>query len=1355
MEKKNVNMIMKSNNGRTAQMVQCASPHLKLGLNLRPFIIDFSLRVNILDSGSLQSQSIRTGALRKRGSPSLVRLSCRESRRNWTIGLSNRIFAIRTHFNPTHPTIDAMKSKYFLSTCASSKNEFLESFLKKLEAEHISGTSNVRKLQDAVLTLLYENKHKRTKDELEALQWDIESYAKDLKEKNIFKTAPNLVMKLIGKDKQNALDYLRRQDVSNDEIALLSYMDPYTLEVILIHVLASLFNSLSEEPRVRVSTLVDPIYRYVFTHASAIKDRKIRAQQRNLSVVLNNSESVLDEKVNNSESVPDEKVSESMRARKDYRLGTALVNFLVERELIEYCEICGNKEGISPKKGGSHNRKLFVMCKFDMEELPIKLNLPMICEPVEWNVLSRSQNKLKNKQKIYMTDLHGGYLSTPVVELYNYRLLSTRNNDHFYIELNDYEKLFRMTIGSAIPFREDGKDLAYPYTLIKQFVMKKADEYDDEKITRVYIRIYLSGLKSSAAPYISDLEISNRIREFILKFNENEAVVPRDARKIGDSKRDYTKHMTALKVGSRERQPFIVADIETLLIDDVHVPYAVGFLVVRPGESISEDIPVYFSEDVPPTLFETFEDRSNKILFDFIERIAFVVKKDRSIKNVYFHNFSRFDGLILLKYFATRGEKYRINPLMRNHRLYELKVYRGKRLLFSIRDSLTLLPGSLNSLARNLCPHLGSKGSIPHDQVRLSNLMNLRYELLEYMKQDIRLLGGVMLKAQEIYFEEYKIDIVKKFTVSSLAMTIYRTHFYNPKTFPIHIPNRNEDTFIRRGDYGGHSDSYLPKGKDLKYYDVNSLYPYIMKTFPMPCGRPVWHGNLEDRDLDNLFGYFEAHIVCPPERIRPFLPYRDPKTKTIQFPTGEFVGVYFSEELKYAREIGYQVTLLSGYSFKEMNSPFEEFVKTSYDKRQAAKREGNDAMSYTYKILMNSLYGRFGISPDCSITEVCDFDRYQFLLKNTNFTSADKLSEHNYILTYLTNSGDVSDSDWSAPRIAAVQMAAAITAWARIYMHPYISRHDCYYTDTDSVVLGSPLPEDVISSTELGMFKLEYNVMGRKMAIQRIYYYLVIIFLLFWFVTLCYSFCPMIEKFLFLLFWKMGLVLVSRALSFALFKLGLSGGLVLAVAFFVRCMTTDASSGGNWMMPSGEGSGEGAVGSGSRWSDYLLSSGTPNSDTGGNSVGSSEASVNQPVPIAPEGHHPGGGEPGPLIPENPENFPFLTAQQRMVELGHRLLLSALARKWSDREWDNIIEAQIAVEESVEAALVGDGYPRDAIFAKRHLIRGFMFYPHGTCFSEKTYLGYVTSIQNLGTRDSIPYRRVLQAIQTEKLAIIGG
>ncbi|KAK8481904.1 hypothetical protein V6N11_014311 [Hibiscus sabdariffa] len=39
-------------------------------------------------------------------------------------------------------------------------------------------------------------------------------------------------------------------------------------------------------------------------------------------------------------------------------------------------------------------------------------------------------------------------------------------------------------------------------------------------------------------------------------------------------------------------------------------------------------------------------------------------------------------------------------------------------MLFRFRDSLNLLPGKLSELAKNLCPDLGTKGSIPYDEVK-------------------------------------------------------------------------------------------------------------------------------------------------------------------------------------------------------------------------------------------------------------------------------------------------------------------------------------------------------------------------------------------------------------------------------------------------------------------------------------------------------------------------------------------------------------------------------------------------------------------------------------------------------------
>lgn len=118
------------------------------------------------------------------------------------------------------------------------------------------------------------------------------------------------------------------------------------------------------------------------------------------------------------------------------------------------------------------------------------------------------------------------------------------------------------------------------------------------------------------------------------------------------------------------------------------------------------------------------------------------------------------------------------------------------------------------------------------------------------------------------------MDIESKITVSSLALSIFRMKYYDSKNFPIHIPNKNEDFFIRWAYYGGHTDTYKPYGEDLYYYDINSLYPFVMKEFPMPGGDPVWHGNVVSKDLDDsLFGFIEAYVVCPKTIKRTFLPY--------------------------------------------------------------------------------------------------------------------------------------------------------------------------------------------------------------------------------------------------------------------------------------------------------------------------------------------------------------------------------------------------------------------------------------------------------------------------------------------------
>ena len=61
-----------------------------------------------------------------------------------------------------------------------------------------------------------------------------------------------------------------------------------------------------------------------------------------------------------------------------------------------------------------------------------------------------------------------------------------------------------------------------------------------------------------------------------------------------------------------------------------------------------------------------------------------------------------------------------------------------------------------------------------------------------------------------------RINITRVLTISSLAMTIFRAHYYDEQA-RIYIPSVNATTVAML------MYVYIPYGKNLLYYDVNSL----------------------------------------------------------------------------------------------------------------------------------------------------------------------------------------------------------------------------------------------------------------------------------------------------------------------------------------------------------------------------------------------------------------------------------------------------------------------------------------------------------------------------------------------------
>lgn len=136
-------------------------------------------------------------------------------------------------------------------------------------------------------------------------------------------------------------------------------------------------------------------------------------------------------------------------------------------------------------------------------------------------------------------------------------------------------------------------------------------------------------------------------------------------------------------------------------------------------------------------------------------------------------------------------------------------------------------------------------------------------------------------------------------------------------------------------------DVYRPSGNKVKIYlyDVNSLYPYIMKYFKMPVGNPTLidgnHMLIESIVKDsNKFSFVLVDVFCP-DNIKAPLLLHEINNKTVA-PVGYWSGVYTSIEINRAIELGYKFNYKKCVYFKS------EYIFTEY-------------VDYYYNLKKNSL----------------------------------------------------------------------------------------------------------------------------------------------------------------------------------------------------------------------------------------------------------------------------------------------------------------------------------------------------------------------------------------------------------------
>jgi hypothetical protein len=359
-------------------------------------------------------------------------------------------------------------------------------------------------------------------------------------------------------------------------------------------------------------------------------------------------------------------------------------------------------------------------------------------------------------------------------------------------------------------------------------------------------------------------------------------------------------------------------------------------------------------------------------------------------------------------------------------------------------------------------------------------IWNFKEEAKLYCELDCISLYQVLTKFNTLIFNKFKLNINNYPTLPGLSFAIFRAHYLKDNS--IHMLSGDISKDIRTGYTGGAVDMYVPKSFDnskIYAYDVNSLYPYVMRDFKMPIGNPIYfNGNILKKE-DKPFGFFYCNITAPDNLEHPIIQSHintNDGIRTIS-PQGAWKDMIFSEEMYNAMKLGYKFDVKWGYLFNS-DFIFKDFVNDIYELR--LKYPKSDPMNYTAKLILNSLYGRFGMDDNFSQSYIMSkIDYKSFENKLNNKESIQDIIDlgGNYLVQIKNPKVELNTQldNGSEKHNVNVAVASAISAYGRIYMSQFKNDPDyiLFNTDTDSIYIDTPLPDSFISETELGKMKLE------------------------------------------------------------------------------------------------------------------------------------------------------------------------------------------------------------------------------------------------------------------------------------------
>ena len=270
--------------------------------------------------------------------------------------------------------------------------------------------------------------------------------------------------------------------------------------------------------------------------------------------------------------------------------------------------------------------------------------------------------------------------------------------------------------------------------------------------------------------------------------------------------------------------------------------------------------------------------------------------------------------------------------------------------------------------------------------------------------------------------------------------------------------------FIRRGYYGGRVEVLTEKFDgpgQLSLGDFNSMYPAVMLE-PMPMELKAIGPTFDfDRMAKHYLGFVECEVYIPKDTYLPPLPYRF--ENRLVFPVGCFSGVWSSVELQRIRKIGGGIRRVIDSAWFSSSSIFSDFIRHWYAFRDKTQKTWTESLDAVAKLMLNSLYGKFGMSEDRTKIWIGPGDED---FANHKLTPLGQLT--NEVYTEKVR----SSSSYVIPQISAwVTALARCKLWDAMLALKERGKR-LWYCDTDSIVT-----DDTVSdSKKLGDLKLDSRI---------------------------------------------------------------------------------------------------------------------------------------------------------------------------------------------------------------------------------------------------------------------------------------